>query len=499
MAFDCEVGSFTLNTSTGNQTITLADSGITPKIVWMRCTRSTSNGNYQDHAFFSLGWGDLTTEFSCQSGSEDNVGTSVVTRSIQDNILTAFDPSAQQAVSSVSAANPTVITVTNHGYSNSDKVAVRALGSTPAVDGVFTISSVTTDTFTVPVNVTGEDLSATGRALKITEQATLVSFSAGSFVISVDVAGSAITVEYMVWGGSDLENVFVGNFNAPTATGNFSVTGTGFEPTAVFMMTSQNSNAANSPPFMKLNNVESVFSFGFMGLVGQNSTQCTDCIMNSEDQVTTMETNSIAGLNTECLDVFAFKSGAWALDGSFTFSSMDSDGFTCREGGATPPAVAYYVGYLAVRGSNWEAVQKTSPASTGTQAIVNSGGFTPDGAMFTLGNDNDAAMMHGWASNDGGSKPFPEGVGHMSDDDAITTSDAKRLTRLDKCLTTAFAGSSTDRAVADLHTWDPSGLTVDFTTAGGGFQFTFHAIMFGDAGTPFEGGTGTDEGLISLV
>ena len=91
--FDCEVGSFVLNTSPGNQTITLEDSGITPKILQIITTRSTSDGSYQDDAFFSKGWGDLNTEFSCGSGSADNVGTSKVSRSIQDNMLTGFDPS----------------------------------------------------------------------------------------------------------------------------------------------------------------------------------------------------------------------------------------------------------------------------------------------------------------------------------------------------------------------------------------------------------------------
>ena len=267
------------------------------------------------------------------------------------------------------------------------------------------------------------------------------------------------------------------------------------------MMTSQNSNSSDSPPFIKVNAVESAFTFGFMGLVGNNSSQMADCRMYSDDASATMETFSSSGTDDRCFGQFAFKSGAWALDGSFVFSSMDSDGFTCRESGATPPAIGYYIGYLAVRGSNWEVVQKLTPSSTGTQAIVNSGGFTPSGAIFTYagsGAGERAALMHGWASNDGGAKPFPEGAAYLSDDHAVTTSDAKRVTDLTRAFASSLVTVSSVRNDADLHSWDSSGLTLDWQTATDA-NLEYHAIMFGGAGTPFEGGTGVDEGMIAFV
>ena len=501
MAFDCEVGSFVLNTSPGNQTITLADNGITPKLVWLRTTRSTSDGNYQDDAFFSLGWGDLNTEFSCGTGSADNVGTSEVTRSIQNNMLTGFDPSSQKDVVSSSAANPTVITVTGHGYSNGDKINISQHSGSDKdleIGNTHTISNVTADTFTIPVNVgTG---GTGGQIIKITEQVSLVSFNAGDFVISVDIAGVAITVEYMVWGGSDLEGVFIGNFSAPTSSGDFSVSDNPFSgerPSAVFFMTTNNSNSGSTPDKIDVNHNESAFTFGFMGTVKQNSTQTTGCKMYAGDKEATMETFSPVGTDGPCFAQYAFKSGGWALDGNFRFVSMETDGFKLnQQSGSEVPAIGYYIGYLAVKGSNWEVVEALTPTSTGTQSLVNSG-FTPDGAIFTLGNANDAAMGPGWASNDGGSKPFPEGVAFQSDDDNITTSDAKRLTRVDKAFVRAFAGADTDRNAADLHTWNPDGLTLDWTTAIA--AATYHVIMFGAAGTPFEAGTGTDEGMITLV
>lgn len=51
-------------------------------------------------------------------------------------------------------ANPTAVTVTEHDLSASDSIEITGSNSTPTIDGTRTISSPTTDIFTVPVNVT---------------------------------------------------------------------------------------------------------------------------------------------------------------------------------------------------------------------------------------------------------------------------------------------------------------------------------------------------------
>lgn len=59
-------------------------------------------------------------------------------------------------ITSSSVANPTVITCTGSVlFANSDTVNIIGhTGSTPAITGAYTISSVTGSTFTIPVNVT---------------------------------------------------------------------------------------------------------------------------------------------------------------------------------------------------------------------------------------------------------------------------------------------------------------------------------------------------------
>ena len=67
----------------------------------------------------------------------------------------------QQSITNISVANPTVVTVANHGYQNGDSVNISGSNSTPIIDGDWVVSNVTTNTFTVPVNVTGSGSAGT--------------------------------------------------------------------------------------------------------------------------------------------------------------------------------------------------------------------------------------------------------------------------------------------------------------------------------------------------
>lgn len=58
------------------------------------------------------------------------------------------------SISSISAANPTVITSAAHGLANGAQVLIYGSNSTPSINGVYTISGATTNTFTIPVLVT---------------------------------------------------------------------------------------------------------------------------------------------------------------------------------------------------------------------------------------------------------------------------------------------------------------------------------------------------------
>jgi len=70
---------------------------------------------------------------------------------------------------SITAANPTVIrsadgaggSTENHNLKTGDKVFIRGSNSTPSVDGIHTITRVSANTFSIPVNVTNAGTTAT--------------------------------------------------------------------------------------------------------------------------------------------------------------------------------------------------------------------------------------------------------------------------------------------------------------------------------------------------
>ena len=69
------------------------------------------------------------------------------------------------AISGVSVANPSVITATAHGFSNGDYVTISGTSTTPSINNTYQISNVTTNTFTIPVNVTAVT-TGTGTAIR---------------------------------------------------------------------------------------------------------------------------------------------------------------------------------------------------------------------------------------------------------------------------------------------------------------------------------------------
>jgi hypothetical protein len=62
-------------------------------------------------------------------------------------------------ITNVSSPNPAVITSPGHGLANGDKVAIAEVGGETAINSassqVHTVSNVTSNTFTIPVNTTG--------------------------------------------------------------------------------------------------------------------------------------------------------------------------------------------------------------------------------------------------------------------------------------------------------------------------------------------------------
>lgn len=74
----------------------------------------------------------------------------------QNGTGTSFNPTLAPSVIGITntAANPTIVTATAHGMVDGDQVVIIDSNSTPPINGLYTISQVTANTFAIPVNVT---------------------------------------------------------------------------------------------------------------------------------------------------------------------------------------------------------------------------------------------------------------------------------------------------------------------------------------------------------
>ena len=87
--------------------------------------------------------GDMIALFD-DTGTTDSAG----------RVFTTLGP-AGVGITSASVANPTVITTATHGLTTGDTVIITGItGSTPAINGAYVVTVLSTTTFTIPVNVT---------------------------------------------------------------------------------------------------------------------------------------------------------------------------------------------------------------------------------------------------------------------------------------------------------------------------------------------------------
>ena len=73
-----------------------------------------------------------------------------------NNVGASFNPdiSPTNTITANSLANPTVITSASHGLQNNDQIVIVNSNSTPSIDGLYTVTRINANTFSIPVNVT---------------------------------------------------------------------------------------------------------------------------------------------------------------------------------------------------------------------------------------------------------------------------------------------------------------------------------------------------------
>ncbi len=221
-------------------------------------------------------------------------------------------------------------------------------------------------------------------------RADFVSFDADGFTINwSDAPSAAYIIHYAVWGGAAITNAKAGQFNAPGASGNQTITDPGFQPGFVMLAAVANSAEGTSND---LDIVHSALTLGFAAgsnqytlayLTENNRTVFDDYRYQSSARMwTTLDNQADADVAT----FVGFTSSGWTMN----WSNLPG----------TDP-----IFYLALAGGSYAVGTYTTQTTTGTFDAVTGLSFVPAGVLnFTTFSANsvhtaEAYMMLGGASS----------------------------------------------------------------------------------------------------
>lgn len=178
----------------------------------------------------------------------------------------------------------------------------------------------------------------------------------------------AYRIYYVALGGDT--DASAGNFNMNNATGNQSVTGTGFQPDFVMFIHAGDGS-------IDTNAADSEFGIGF----AQSSSARGALVYAGRTNVNAGITPGWQQLTNEAILFLNHAATPPTAAGQADFVSMDADGFTINvttaSGGAN-----WNVGYLAVRGARVGTGAFNQPTSVGAQSPVTTLAFQPQGVML---------------------------------------------------------------------------------------------------------------------
>lgn len=248
--------------------------------------------------------------------------------------------------------------------------------------------------------------------------AKFVTMDSDGFTVNWTTAPTAVwVVQYLALGGTDITNATVKRFTPNTTVNGTSqtVTGTGFQPDFLLFFTPVFDGGAVARGDVNW----------FMGAAGTDGTTLTQAAQgfHDDDAAVTMDCAEVqhssaairAGTGTTSVDDF-----------TGTIASLDTDGFHVTWTDAPASSTNRRVMYLALKGGKYQVGLGAQKTSTGTQTYTTA--FQGTG-LFTLMNPltADAFSATGVASFAiGGSDGTNAGYGCISQNDANTTSSAKR-------------------------------------------------------------------------
>jgi hypothetical protein len=165
---------------------------------------------------------------------------------------------------------------------------------------------------------------------------------------------SAWIIHYILIGGADVTNTFVGKFKVAVATGAQNITGVGFQPDFVFLIGASSSDTTNTHTRVSMGMaVSAAKQWAWSGAVTDVAT-------------TSATVNGMSVLHSDA--VLIGQTTANVDDYVAAFTASTADGYDINVTNAAPANQDVY--YLAIKGGQWDAGVQAKPATATTQTIA---------------------------------------------------------------------------------------------------------------------------------
>jgi len=232
-------------------------------------------------------------------------------------------------------------------------------------NGGFGAGTTTSQVAVVGQFAAGSQLVTTSAAkatVSTTETIVITSFDADGFTVTIsNVLAAAVLINYIALGGSDLTNAAVLTASLPTATGNQTITGAGFQPDSVIFLGKMAPSSSNTVSSVAVGFIKSTTErvaaavYGSAGTFGKyvNAAKSAVGLINTGSVVKYYEGDLV---------------------------SYDSDGLTINWSTVVGSQTGTYA-VICLKGIQAKAGKITQPAATGNQAITGVG-FLPKAVIF---------------------------------------------------------------------------------------------------------------------
>ena len=325
-------------------------------------------------------------------------------------------------------------------------------------------------------------VTATGTTTYTTTlDAAFVSQDADGFTVNITTTdGTARRIFFVAIGGSDL-SANVGTFNTGTSTGNVAVTGVGFQPDIIFIVssisaTSDGSASNGTFSFGAAKSSSSRFVSNWLTSSGVNPSLVKSYQIGTK-VVGRMNTTSVISMDMDLV-------------------SQDSDGFTLNH--TTADGTNRKMGYFALQGIQSKIGSTLQKTTVGTTAVTGVG-FTPKLLIMSSVNNTSTTSASGGGGliigtatsttqrnvagndvRDGSSGNFSQGK----------TSEALVMGHYTGTSTTADSTHPTVSGEADLASFDADGFTLNWTSTDGVARESYY-VAIGQSDVAPGGTTGT--------